>query len=176
MAAADMPVISDLLVRKEVLCLEAIRPLMPRLMADPENLEPRGENNFSHVSMKNVAYTAGRLYVLDHPDNPYRGDEEILAMCLELADAWCTRYEACRRAGAPMDTTEWPCYIMTQLIQMLPPEKIGPERTSRWKENLEIWCDMMVPKPFFFTSPNHEAWKCMVLWTAGEVLGRPDYQ
>jgi len=168
--------IKDMLVRKEVLGLEAIRPLMPKLLAESADDEMESVNNYTHVSMKNVTYTAGRLYMLDHPDNPYHGDESVLEMCLQLTDAWCDHYKSARDAGRPMNTTEWPPYIMTQLIGILPADKIGDERNAFWRETIRLWCEQLIPKPFFFTSPNHEAWKCMVLYCAGEVLGREDYK
>ena len=167
--------IRDLLVRKEVLGYEALRKLVPRMLNGVPGRPAGGENDFTDVSMKNVAYTAGRLYALDHPDNPYAGDAEALGTCLRLVDAWCEAYEAARAAGRPMDTNEWPPYIMAQLVGMLGGSSIGSERLARWKANLAEWCAIMAPKPFGFTSPNHEAWKCLCLHAAAEVLGRPDY-
>ncbi len=167
--------IKDLLIQKEVLSYETLKPLVPTMLSGIPDRPGGSENDFTAPDMKDVAYTAGRLYVLDHPDNPYKGDAETLGICLTLADSWCDDYETARRDGRPMNTTEWPPYIMTQLVDMLGTEAIGEERLARWKENIELWGLMMVAKPFLFTSPNHEAWKCMCLWSAGELLERREW-
>ncbi|MCX7804657.1 MAG: alginate lyase family protein [Planctomycetota bacterium] len=166
----------DLAVRRQVLGMKLLKPLIPEIVraqkAEAEGAEDAGY--MADTAMISPAYAAAYLYTLDHPENPFRGEAEMSRICFDLFDCLCMKYEASRKAGKMPDTTEWPPYAMAEVMRMLPPGELGEARRRRWAEALAFWCESVAAKPFFFTSPNHEAWKCMAMYSAGLSLDRPD--
>jgi len=157
----------DRLVRYLVSCAKAIELDADNVLSPDQ--PPRNQGSYEHENYKYGAHVLLVLYAHDHPGNPYFRRQETLDRCFRLADAWLVKWEETRCGFA-----EWPPLMVCRGLDLLGDE-LEPERRARWERFVEWFVEDDLPKPFFFTAPNHEAWKLAVAALAGRVLGRPDW-
>ena len=169
-----MDILSEL-VRLEVMYVRDIfyRDRDGILAARPtEDGEPDG---FAHYNYFTPAYVLARLSRLDRPDNPFFNDERLASDATALTDKWADTWDVRRAAGMKAHSAEWPPLIAALNLDLLG-DAIGESRRGRWIDFIERWADLALERPYGFTSPNHEAWRQVALFRAGEILGRSDWK
>jgi len=157
----------DRLVRYLVSCARAIE-LDAADILNPDQ-PPRTQGSYAHENYKYGAHVFLVLYTHEHPSNPYFGKPDTLELCFRLADTWLTEWE---RTGCGF--AEWPPLMICRALDLLGDE-LDPERRRRWQRFVAWFVEEDIPKPFFFTSPNHEAWRLAVTALAGHLLERPEW-
>jgi hypothetical protein len=154
----------DRLVRYLVACAKAVeRSADEILAADPS------QGGYAHENYRYGAHVLLVLYKHQHPRNPCFGKAETLDLCFRLSDDWLTRWEETGCGFA-----EWPPLMVGRGLDLLGDE-LDPDRRARWERFLAWFVEQDLAKPFFFTSPNHEAWRLAVTALASRVLRRPEW-
>ena len=160
------------LVRLQVVFVQKI---LRRDLEDILSAEVRGPvDHWGHSNYRHPAFTLCYLYRLDHPANPFRGDEWCAETAMRLIDTFVAAREAERAEKPLMEETEWPPYAVCYALEVLE-GRLGTERVERWRRYVEDWVATSLIEPAFFTSPNHELWRFRVLYAAGRVLDRSDW-
>lgn len=157
----------DRLVRYLVSCAKAIELDADDVLAPDQ--PPRNQGSYAHENYKYGAHVLLVLYRHEHPANPYVGRAETLDLCFRLSDDWLTRWEETGCGFA-----EWPPLMVCRGLDLLGDE-LDADRRERWERFVAWFVEEDIPKPFFFTSPNHEAWRLAVTALAGRLLDRPDW-
>ncbi len=147
--------------------------------AEPEIdtvLDPQSPRSiYDHDNYGNVSYVFLALYLTKHPSNPYFGQPVALETYTRLVDGWVRKWEASAAAGSLYRFPEWPIFIMCRGLEL-----VGGELDASLRQRIEKvvahFVDRDLRRPFFFTAPNHEAWKLVDAALAGRVLGRPDWR
>ncbi|MFW6158870.1 MAG: hypothetical protein ACOC8E_05880, partial [Planctomycetota bacterium] len=152
----------DRLVRYLVSCAKAIE-------LDADDVLAPDQGSYAHENYKYGAHVLLVLYRHEHPANPYYRQPEALELCFRLSDDWLTRWEETGCGFA-----EWPPLMVCRGLDLLGDE-LEPGRRERWERFVAWFAEEDIPKPFFFTSPNHEAWRLAVTALAGRLLDRPDW-
>ena len=160
----------DRLVRYLVCAARAFEPDAEAAL-DPNS----GRGIYDHDSYANASYVFLALYLNDHPANPYFGKSGALDMYVRLVDGWLRKWEASVEAGEPYRFPEWCNYIMCRGHE-LAGDRLGPELRGRIEKLIAHFVERDLPRPFFFTAPNHEIWKLNVAWLAGHLLARPEWR
>ena len=120
--------------------------------------------NASHTHDPDPCYPMAYLYKTDHPLNPYYGDLAVRDRAIAICD-----YIAKTKMRP-----EWPLYLVDQVYGLLE-EEISTERRLAWKEYARDYIETRGMRPYFFTSPNHEAWNALAIFRAGQVFGEPSW-
>ncbi len=157
----------DRLVRYLVSCAKAVEQDADEILAPDQPTE--GSGGFAHENYKYGAHVLLVLYKHQHPANPYYGKQDALDLCFRLSDHWLARWEETRCGFA-----EWPPLMICRGLDLLGDE-LEPDRRGRWERFVEWFVESDLRKPFFFTSPNHEAWRLAVTALAGRLLGKPEW-
>ncbi|MGH9325764.1 MAG: hypothetical protein ACRD2B_03620, partial [Terriglobia bacterium] len=105
-------------------------------------------------------YMLAFLYKTPSLLNPYYGKASTRDKAIAIAD-WIARTNA---------RPEWPLYLLAQTYGLLKAD-IPPETTKAWRAYVENYVATRGIEPFFYTSPNHEAWNAMAIYRAGQVFG-----
>lgn len=129
---------------------------------------------FNHEDFLYAAHIFLALYVHEHEANPYFGKDGTLARHRELVDLWVGQWEASEKAGKHAAYSEWPAFMTCRALDLLG-AKIDAGTRRRWTRFLASVVEHDLPKPFFFTAPNHEAWRLAFTAVSGRVLGRRDW-
>ncbi len=166
-----MKSIVDGLVRYSVSCAKAFESDAQLILGPGEREEHQGA--WGHENYKYASGPLLALYVTEHPANPCFRKREVLDPYLQLADRWVRKWEESVEAGDPVEYSEWPPLLVLRGLEHLGDELDAGMR-ERWTRMVTHFAEGVVPQPFFFTAPNHEAWKLAVASIAGRVLKRPD--
>jgi hypothetical protein len=166
-----MTEIIDRLVRYLVSCAKAFELDAEHILV-PEGQE-RHQGAWGHENYKYAAGAFLALYCVEHPLNPHYREKAALERYLRLAGGWVSRWEAGCESGEPVGFAEWPPLMVARGLDKLGDELDDGTR-ARWEKFVTHFAEHVVPQPFFFTAPNHEAWKMAVAALAGRVLKRPD--
>jgi hypothetical protein len=118
--------------------------------------------NDSHTHDPDPCYPMAFLYKTRHPLNPYYGDAKIRDTAVAICD---------RIAAAKM-RPEWPLYLVCQVFDLLKDE-IPANKREAWKAYAADYAATRARQPYFYTSPNHEAWNALAVFRAGQVFGEP---
>jgi hypothetical protein len=148
----------------------ATRPNIDHIV-DPAN--PTGI--YDHDNKGLVAYAFLALYLIEHPANPHAGDAACLDAYARLVDGWLRKSDALSAPDTPYRFPEWCSYVMVRGLE-LARDQLDPELCARIEKVIVTFVERDLPRPFFFTAPNHEIWKLQVVWLAGHVLGRPEWR
>ena len=120
--------------------------------------------NSSHTHDPDPCYPMAYLYKTPHPLNPYHGDKRIRDAAIAICDfITSTRMRP-----------EWPLYLVDQVYELLE-EELLLDRREAWKEYARDYVQTRGMRPYFFTSPNHEAWNALAIFRAGQVFGEPEW-
>ena len=166
-----MTEIINRLVRYLVACAKAFELDAEHILV-PEEQE-RHQGAWGHENYKYAAGAFLALYCTEHPLNPYHRKKPALESYMHLAERWVTRWEESCAAGSPLGYAEWPPLMVLRGLDKLDDE-LDADTRARWEKFITHFAEHAVPQPFFFTSPNHEAYKLAVTAIAGRALGRAD--
>lgn len=117
-----------------------------------------------HFHDSDPCYPMAYLYKTKHRLNPYYGRIEVRDTALAIAD------EIVATKGRP----EWPLYLVAQVYGLLKDEMPEPKRQA-WKAYVQDYVETRGVRPFFYTSPNHEAWNALGILHAGQVFQEPSW-
>ncbi|MCW8129498.1 MAG: hypothetical protein KIS92_03860 [Planctomycetota bacterium] len=156
------------LVKLAVRRAEVVRRDAPEILACAR----AGKNEYGQAgnyAFLQSAYFLGFLHAFAHPENALYGQ----AWCRETACAFTDVLPQYLKAspGKKAVTAEWSPLGALELMELLRPE---PERREAWTHFVERYVEFACERPFGFTSPNHEAWRELFLYRAGQVLRRPE--
>jgi hypothetical protein len=159
------------LIELEVRLGEAVRRDSPQILeAARQGLTDHHQlGNYNYLQ---AAFLLGHLHVLEHPANPLRGAAWCADLAMEMTDAVVADWQRARARGEKATTAEWSPLITVDLLAWFGPQ-LEPARRARWMEFVEAYLAYACERPFGFTSPNHEVWRQLLLYRAGQVLGRP---
>lgn len=156
-----------------------------RLDAEPApDLEaPEAGHNKRHFPSAILA--AAVLYAKEHPDNPFFGDRERLALALKIGDLLASANEKgdfTKRLDHHRDT-----YMWLEAYRLLEKD-LGEERRIRWRRELERNVQALAAhvaervdfpryqSPFIRTSPNHYCLWASTVYLAGGVFGNKEWE
>ena len=126
---------------------------------------------------QHLGYPLAWLYAAKFPGNPFQGDRRILELALKTGEFKFT-YQTARggydEEDAKEQGDEWGAYFLLRTMEVLGKKAMGEARWKKWCRSLSRYADCHGARPFFFSAPNHEAWKSLTLDLAGRVLRRPD--
>jgi len=162
-----MTEVMNRLIRYLVSCARAFELDAEEILALDQ--PPRTQGSYAHENYKYGAHVCLVLYTHEHPANPYFGKPETLELCCRQADTWLTEWE-----GTGCGFAEWPPLMICRALDLLGDE-IEPDRRERWERFVAWFVEEDIPKPFFFTAPNHEAWRLAVTALAGRLFDRPQW-
>jgi len=135
----------------------------------PENWDER---------YNNAIYPLAYLYCTESPHNPHQGAEHLLQAALAGADFYVKEQnEFGEWPHAPSGgycLAEWPAYYLAETLLLLG-DGVSSEQRAQWEGALERYAKHASRRPFSFTSPSNEAWKCLALYRVGQVLARPEW-
>jgi hypothetical protein len=149
--------------------------------ADLKSLESRPDSRHFPYAILAPAV----LYAKRDPDNPRYRDPKMLALALRLGDLFAAENE--KGAYKPRLDSDWDTYIWLEAWRLLEPD-LGAERRARWRRALEENIAPLVPdaterldfawyqSPFIGTSPNHYAQWAQLLYLAGRIFTKPDWE
>jgi hypothetical protein len=149
--------------------LEQVELLLGQV--DPATGEVHGTDTF--LRRQRFSYPLAYIYATDFDGNRLRGDRQLLEAALSIAESvFATQTD--KGGFDPGDEIEqgdsWSAYYLIRTAEMLGPEVLGAGGWAKWKERLGRWAEGLGSRPFFFCSPNHEAWKTCTLDAAGRVF------
>ena len=110
--------------------------------------------------MQEITKMTGREY---HPFT-YYGDPDVRDRAIAICD-----YIASTKMRP-----EWPLYLVDQVYSLLNAE-LDTGRRQVWKDYARDYIETRGMRPYFFTSPNHEAWNALAIFRAGQVFGEPGW-
>ena len=122
----------------------------------------------------NIGHVYLALYLTKHPANPYYRRSEALAMFSRAVGAWLRDGRRCLKAGEPLDFDEWPAFVMCRGLE-LTGGRLDAALRRDMADMVERFVRQVLPRPFFFTAPNHEMWKLVDIAVAGRVLGQSEW-
>lgn len=126
---------------------------------------------------QHIGYALGWLYATKTAGNPYFGRKYILELAIRTNEFKFT-YQT-KRGGFDADDAkeqgdEWAAYFMLRTMEVLGRRTLGAARWALWTKRLSRYVSCHGARPFFFSAPNHEAWKALTLDLAGRVMKRPE--
>lgn len=160
------------LLRHQILFVEHV--LKRDLSAILAAKVPGPGDDWGHTNYRHPAYTLVYLYCCEHPANSLRGDEWLPETAIRLIDTYVDARLAERTAQPRMEEAEWPPYTLCYATEVLR-DRLGKDRLARWTTYIEDYAATKLVEPAFFTSPNHELWRFLTLYTAGRTFDRPDW-
>lgn len=161
------------IVELEVKLAEHVREFVPKIR-DADMAGSPNSGSLGHYNYKLPSYLLAHLYQLDHPANTLKGQDWCAESAMELVDLWEKGWRIGCDEGHSITTSEWPVYATLGVIKFLG-DRVDERREADWLEFLEHYCKHSLAKPFGFTSPNHEAWRVLGLYAAGQDLNKPDW-
>jgi hypothetical protein len=127
---------------------------------DPKQSRFIGSENAENSGILNTSYLLAFLFKTPSPLNPYYGKSSARDEAIAIAN----------RIVATNDRLEWALYWIDQTYDSLKPE-IPSKTVESWKGFVTDYVATRGQRPFFYTSPNHEAWNAMAIYRAGQVFG-----
>jgi len=165
---------------------EIRRELLARFVRVADHVIPRVDVKTGELDMsdpvsrqRHVCYPLAWLYVTDFPGNKHYRSEEALAACIAAAEhRFASQTE---RGGFDEDDekeqgNEWQSYFLVRTAEVLGPETLGEERWNTWAGRVARYVDCHGARAFFYSAPNHDAWKCAGIDLAGQVYERPEWR
>ena len=162
-----------------------IAPVEERLNADPNvdlaALEARPD--WRHFPYAILAPAV--LYAKKHPDNSRYHDPKMLALAIRIGDLLASENEKGRYE--PRLDSDWDTGLWLEAYRLLAPE-LGEQRRTRWKQEIEKTVTPLIPElterldfpwynsPYIGTSPNHYALWASLIYLAGQVFGKPEWE
>ncbi|HOX07475.1 MAG TPA: hypothetical protein PK280_13815 [Planctomycetota bacterium] len=126
---------------------------------------------------QHLSYPLAWLYATKLPGNALYRSPEALELAMKVGEFKFT-YQTARGGYDAEDAKEqgdeWQAYFLLRTMEVLGARTMGAARWKRWSRSLERYADCHGSRPFFFSAPNHEAWKALTLDLAGRILRRPD--
>lgn len=123
-------------------------------------------------------YALAYLYTKADDRNPYYKDPSLRDMALAAGDYTVARQNSLGEwphgPGGVFSSVEWPCYYLMETL-VLAAEDLSSKQETAWRLAVERFVTNALRRPFSFTSPSQEAWKCAVLARAAQVLERPEW-
>jgi hypothetical protein len=126
-----------------------------------------------------VSYPLGWLYNNEFPGNKfYHSDDALKA---SIAAAEYRLQNQTERGGFDEDDekeqgNEWQSYFLVRTAEVLGREVLGEERWQKWAHSVARYVDCHGSRQFFYSAPNHDAWKCAGILTASRVYERPEWE
>lgn len=160
----------DRLVRYLVSCARAIELDIDEILSARWRKAHSGA--YKHENFKHGAHVFLALYLHQHPLNPYFRKPAALELYFRQADEWMTAWDSSFATGPPITFAEWPPFILCRGLDLLGAE-IDPARREDWASLIRWFVEKDLPKPFFFTAPNHEVWRLALAALAARVLHCP---
>jgi len=146
--------------------------------AEPEIdavLDPASDRGiYAHDNHANSAHVFLALYLTERPANPYVRAPGAADAYRRLVDGWLGKWEASLEGGPPYRFPEWCNFIMARGLERLGDE-LDVAMRDRMRRVLVHFIEADLPRPFFFTAPNHEIWKLVVAYLAGRLFDRRDW-
>lgn len=159
------------LIEIEVRLAEAVRCDSPKIL-DAARQGQTTYNDLGNYNYMQAAYLAGHLFALRHPANTLRGQTWCAELAIAMTDKMIAAWRNARHVGDGINVAEWSPLTTVELLEFLAP-LIDSARRQRWMEFLDFYLDFACKRPYGFTSPNHEAWRQLLLYRAGQILNRP---
>jgi len=159
------------LIDLEVRLAESVRRDSPLILTAAR----QGQTAYSEPGNYNymqAAYLVGHLFALRHPANPLRGQAWCAELAIAMTDEVVADWRRAQQRGEEVNTAEWSPLITVELFEFLAPV-LDAARKARWLAFVEAYIAFASSRPYGFTSPNHEAWRQVLLYRAGQVLERP---
>jgi len=149
--------------------------------ADLEALEARpGWRHFPYSILAPAV-----LYAKRHPDNRRYHDPKMLALATRIGDLLASENE--KNRFEPRLDSDWDTQLWLEAYQLLEKD-LGEERRVRWKRAILENVALQEPEaamridfpwyqsPFIGTSPNHLAQYASLLFLAGHIFGKKDWE
>lgn len=125
-------------------------------------------------------YPLAFLYKTRLEGNPHFGDTAIRDIAVGMGDGMLSflTKEGMLDDGEDQptgeaNTSEWPLFYLAGTAEVLGDELPAASR-ERWGYFARSYAAYLLPRPFFFTAPNHEAWRCAAIARAAKAFGFPD--
>lgn len=162
------------LIHLEAKLAQYFRGLAPKILGSAKGVTAGLKSgDFADANYKLPCYLLAHLYQFPHPANALQGQEWCADLATDFVDHWVDGLEVARRQGQRTNTSEWPIYA-TLAVQEFLGVRLDERRRERWRAFVENYCrEESLVKPFGQTAPNHEAWRMLGLYRAGQVLGHP---
>ena len=163
-----MELVSEL-VRIAVERAEIVKRDAPEILACGR----AGKNEYGHLgnySFLQSAYFLGYMHKFRHPRNTLFGQDWCAETALAFTDLLPQYMRQGREKGEKSVTAEWSPLGTLELLELLKPDG---NRRADWLEFVENYITFACERPYGFTSPNHEAWRQLFLYRAGQILKRP---
>ena len=127
---------------------------------------------YTHDNYANAAHVFLALYQTELPANPYFRSPEAARAVVRLIGGWLDKWDAAGARGEVYRFPEWCNFIMCRAL-----ERLGGELDAAIRQRMRTvvvrFVEADLPRPFFFTAPNHEIWKLVVVYLAGRLFDRP---
>jgi hypothetical protein len=162
-------------------CAQVEEALNAQPKPDLAALETR--NDWRHFPQSILAPAV--LYSKKHRDNPRYRDPKMLALAIRIGDMLASENE--KGTYEPRLDSDWDTGLWLEAYRVLEPE-LGEERKMRWKREIEksvapLLADLKdrldfpwYNSPYIGTSPNHYALWASLLYSAGRVFGKDEWQ
>lgn len=163
------------LLQHQTLFLRHVRDEAQQILAARE--EPNSPSSYAHENFKYAALSLVVLYRLRHPANTLRGEPWVKELAIQLIARWLEDFEGRTLPSMRYMSIlcEWPAYILSQAVELLG-EEMDPQLRERSRRFVVAWAELGMKEPFFYTAPNHEAWRSLALWRAGTVFAEKSWQ
>jgi hypothetical protein len=149
--------------------------MIPRI--DPASGEVDAEGP-THRQI-HVCYPLAWLYLTEFEGNPHFGSQAALRACIAAAEnrlAHQTERGGFDNEEAVEQGNEWQSYFLVRTAEILGREVLGEERWARWEDAVARYVDCHASRAFFYSAPNHDAWKCTGILAAARVYARPEWE
>ncbi len=164
------------LIEHQMNFVKFVHEVVPNIVT--ESAKPALDaNSFAHSNYQLPASSFALLYVLDHPKNTIRGQAWLRDDALALTDILLSKLVKDNEGQwvlTEMDS-EWLPFVVMRVITLLKDE-ISSEMSLKAKIYVEKYVEQALRTPVFFTSPNHESWRCLYLYLAGDTYGREEWK
>ena len=133
-----------------------------------------------HVRYQYPFYLLASLYRTEFAGNVHYRRPEVFGLSLKMARTMmATRngqglYEGGNIGGGDYGFLEWPVYFLCRTVRVLGGDLLEDD-AGLAKQAITEYIESALPKPFGFTSPNHDAWRLLDELLAAEVCGRPEW-
>jgi len=166
------------LIEHQINFVNIVHELLPEIITSTKSENPSlGVNDFSETNYKLPATCFALLYTLDHPKNILKGQEWVKDDAITLIEMFLDQLKKNEQGEWELTeiNSEWLPYTVIRVTTILK-DFISDDLKERAKAYVEIYADHGMHEPMFFTAFNHESWRCMYLYLAGETYGREDWK
>jgi len=145
---------------------------------DPESGRVDAEN--WHVRYQYPFFLLAHLYRNDFTGNVHYGKPEVLDLAVHMAKCMMSTrsaqglYEGGSVGGGDFGYLEWPVYYLCRFAQVLG-DALDEADRREVVGAVAQYVEAVLPKPWGFTAPNHDAWRCLDVLLAAEVCDRPTW-